>query len=288
MRTTRSLQPTYEWRRVLRRTRVAAQVVSVSILLLGALACSRQAAPRDQAQATARGDALLRQMSDTLRGASALSFSVRETHERVRRNGTKVPFTLDRQVVVRRPDRLHVHTTGSDGRDVTVTYDGRAVTVVGRTHQVYAAVDAPPSLDATLDLVSERYDLRLSVADLLYSSPYESFADRDARGGWTRTADQQGMRCEEVAYVAPRVSYTLAIRADAPHLPCSLRITYLKEPGSPTTSMVFSAWNLAPTTAEGQFTASVPANFERIPIVERVPRQPSTPNPASSHTERRK
>jgi hypothetical protein len=33
------------------------------------------------------------------------------------------------------------------------------------------------------DLVSERFDLRMAVADVLYSSPYASFADKESQGG---------------------------------------------------------------------------------------------------------
>ena len=89
----------------------------------------------------------------------------------MRRNGEKRPYTLKREVVVRRPDRLWSHATGSDDRDVKVIYDGKTVTVIGDRHKIYAAINAPATLDETLDRINDRFDLRVVVADFLYSSP---------------------------------------------------------------------------------------------------------------------
>jgi len=59
----------------------------------------------------------------------------------------------------------------------------RNVTVVGANDKVYTTIKAPATLDEMLDLVSERFDLRMAVADVLYSSPYDSFADQESQGG---------------------------------------------------------------------------------------------------------
>ena len=68
-------------------------------------------------------------MSDTLTKAQAFSVAIAESHEKVGRNGQKTPYTLTREVVVRRPDRLWSHATGSDERNITATYDGKTVTL---------------------------------------------------------------------------------------------------------------------------------------------------------------
>jgi hypothetical protein len=47
--------------------------------------------------------------------------------------------------MVRRPDRLWAHTTGSDARAVKVTYDRKTVTIVGDRHdrqKIYATIKA--------------------------------------------------------------------------------------------------------------------------------------------------
>ena len=116
--------------------------------------------PQTAEEKIRRGDELLRKMSDTLAASQGLSFTVAESHERMMRNGQKQPYSLKREVVVRRPDRLWSHTTGSDNRDIKVTYDGSDITVVGAGQKVYATVKGAPTLDQTLDLIDHRAEER--------------------------------------------------------------------------------------------------------------------------------
>ena len=227
--------------------------------------------PRTPEEARRRGDELVRKMSDTLKAAPAFSVTVSESHERVARNGTKQPYTLEREVVIRRPDRLWFHTSGAD-RDLQASYDGKTVTVVGARQKIYAIVPARPTLDETLDLVSERYDLRIAVADFLYSSPYDSFVDAQAQGGWVRRVDVAGTSCEEMTYTVKQVDFTLSVTSAEPTLPCQAQITYKDDPGKPVSRLVFSKWNLSVQPADTQFVANVPEGYEKIPVVERIPK----------------
>jgi hypothetical protein len=253
-----------------------------ALALVTAAACSGEQDPGTPEEAASRGDQLLRKMSATLGGAQAFSFTSTESHERVRRNGEKEPYTLKRDVIVRRPNRLWFHTTGSDGRDVKVAYDGSTVTVLGDAHKVYAAFPAGPTLDETLDLASDRFDLRIAVADFLYGSPYDSFAGRDATGGWVRKIQVDGRECDEVAYTTPNVDFTLSITSAEPTLPCQVRITYKQEPGQPVTLLVFGNWNLQAEPGDAQFAASVPQGYERIPVIERIPKEELKANAAKA------
>jgi hypothetical protein len=255
-------------------------VAFVALAMLAA--CAGQRDPGTPEEAAKRGDELLRKMSDTLKSAPALSFTVAESNERVRRNGQKEPYTLKREIVVRRPDRLWSHTTGSDNRDVRVTYDGKTVTVVGDTQKIYATITAPATLDETLDLVSERFDIRMVVADFLYSSPYDSFADSNAKGGWVKRTTVDGTSCEEVSYSLKAVDFTLAMTTAEPTLPCQAQITYKEEPGQPVSRLTFSSWNLKAQPQDAQFVASVPQGYELIPVVERIPKTELKADPAKA------
>lgn len=252
--------------------RPATGLCLLAVVTMTVAACSRQGDPSTPEDAARRGDELLRKMSDTLKSAPSLSFSVSESHERMKRNGQKEPYSLKREVTVRRPDRLWVHTTGSDQRDAKVTYDGRTVTIVGDHHKIYAPIKAPATLDDTLDLISHRYDLRLAVGDFLYSSPYDSFAESEAKGGWTKRTTVAGTLCEEVGYSLKAVDFTLSVTSAEPTLPCQAEIRFNEEPGQPVTRLVFSNWNLKPEVSDSQFAAHVPQGYELIPVVERIPK----------------
>ena len=261
-----------------------AHLGALAVALVAVVACAGSREPRTPEEASRRGDELLRRMSDTLKAAPGLAFTVEESHERVKRNGEKTPYSLKRDVIVRRPDRLWSHTTGSgaDQRDVKVTYDGKIVTVVGDAQKIYATIKAPPTLDETLDLVSERYDLRVAVADFLYSSPYDSFAEKEAPGGWVRRITAAGRSCEEVSYSLKAVDLTLSMTSAEPTLPCELHITFKEEPGRPVSKLVFSNWNLKSQSPDSQFVANVPQGYELIPIIERIPKTDLKADPAKA------
>jgi hypothetical protein len=238
--------------------------------------------PRTPEEARARGDELLRAVSDTLGKAQAFSFKTVESIERVRRNGQKETLTVNREVIVRRPDRLWFHATGSDGRNLKLTYDGKTITVVGDTQKIHATVNARPTLDETLDLASDRYDISLPVADFLYSTPYDSFADKESKGGWVRRVDVNGRSCEEMTYAMENVDFTLSVTADSPVLPCQLQIVQKKEPSQPVTRLTFSDWNLNAQPQDAQFVAQVPQGYELIPVIERIPKEELKADPAKA------
>lgn len=257
---------------------------AIAIVCVMSAACGGPRDPATPEESAKRGDDLLRRMSDALKAAPAFSFTVVESHERLKRNGTKEPFSLKREVLVRRPDRLWSHITGtdSDNRNIRITYDGQTLTAIGETQKVYATIKAPATLDETLDLVSERYDLHVAVADFLYSSPYDSFADKEARGGWMRRLTVEGRSCEEVAYSLKAVDVTLSIASADPALPCEARIILKEEPGQPVSRLVFSDWNLKPEALDARFVASVPQGYELIPIIERIPKTELKSDPAKA------
>ena len=55
-----------------------------------------------------------------------------------------------------RPDRFAADVTG-DTLNRAVWYDGRTLSVLDRTHDTWAQVDAPATFDGALDLIAERY-----------------------------------------------------------------------------------------------------------------------------------
>jgi len=243
-----------------------------AMALLACAACAGQPDPATPAEKSARGDELLRKMSDTLKNTRAFSVTIAETHEKVGRNGQKSSYTLTREVVVRRPDRLWLHTTGSDERNITTAYDGKTVTLVGATQKVWATFPGGSNVDETLDIASDRYALRVAAADFFYSAPYDSFADKESTGGWVRRTTVDGRSCEEVSYASKAVDFTLSVSSAEPTLPCQVSITYKEEPGQPVSKLVFNSWNLKAQPQDSQFVANVPEGYEQIPMVERIPK----------------
>jgi hypothetical protein len=248
-------------------TGVALRVVGVVAAAIAVGSCNRD--PRTPEEAAARGRERIRAMGETLGKAQAFSFETSEMNERVRRNGEKANVKIERRVIVRRPDRMWVESTRPEGPHTT-WYDGKTLTVVVPGDKVFARVDVPPTLDATLDMVTTRLDVPLPYADFVYTAPHESFPLDTAKGGWVRRADVDGRACDEFAYQLERADFTVWIGA-SDTLPCRIDITYKARPGAPKSVVTFRNWNLSASIPENQFAAVVPAGFEQIPVVEHIP-----------------
>src|SRR5262245_29580987 len=146
---------------------------------------------------------VMHRMSDRLAAAQSFSFSTVEKHER-RRGGGKTEIQFSRDVFVRRPDRARFRVTEGDGAGLTATYDGAKFTVLWPAEKAYARVPMPPTLDAALDKLGERFRMPLPVGDLLYSSPYDVLMSADTKGQLVGREKVEGMACDHLAFTHER------------------------------------------------------------------------------------
>src|SRR5262245_20562930 len=160
------------------------RITIVVAFLLSALilpAC-KESGPVGTEEKRADGDAILNQMSDKLKSATALTFSTTETNERVRRNDERVTLHFDRQIAIRRPDRAYFKATGD--HDLEFFYDGKLVTLVTHKDKVFGELPAPPTLDETIDMITARYGIPMPIADLLNFDPKKALKSDKTTGGW--------------------------------------------------------------------------------------------------------
>ncbi len=216
----------------------------------------------------AEGKAILTAMSDKLKSAQAVTFSTTETVERVRRNNEKVKHNVNRQLALRRPDRLWFKTTGD--RDLEGFYDGKKVTLVSHKEKVFGQFGAPPTLDETADVITSKYGIPLPVADLLTLDPQGSYVSAETTGGWDRKETIDGVDCNVLAYQHPNVDFSIWIPSSGDPLPKKLDITYKARRGQPKSTILLKDWNLSPQVTDATFAPNVPADYEGIPVIQRA------------------
>jgi hypothetical protein len=236
----------------------------------GPTASDKKSVPTTDAEKQTQGAAMLTQMSDKLRGAEALSFSTVESIERVRRNNEKATINIERQIKVRRPDKMWFKATGD--RDLECNYNGKVVTLISHKDKVFGEFPAAPTLDETEDLISSKYDIALPIADLLTNDPREALTDEKTVGGWVKRETIEGVECNTLAYQHPNVDFTVWIPVSGDPLPKKLQITYKARRGQPTSTIVFKDWNLSPQFSKETFARNgkVPDDYEGIPVIQRA------------------
>src|SRR5262245_29248593 len=122
-----------------------------------AAACGRQ--PSTDPDRLARGREIVERMSRTLGGAQALSVAIDDTRQVTSPGGKPEQLTLTHQIVLRRPDRLYVRTTGD--HDNEAFYDGVGLTLVLHKEKVFGQGRLPETLDRAFDAIHERYGFPL-------------------------------------------------------------------------------------------------------------------------------
>src|SRR5262245_26362770 len=235
--------------------------------LLAAAGCSGGQKTLTPAEARTKGDAMLRQMSQTVGGTQAFSYRTEQTLERVKGNGNeKTTERFVRTTTIQRPN--HVAFT-DDGQDHNAAgwYDGKQLTIVSNKEKVWVRGPMPPTLDEALDFLSAEYAVQLPTADLLYSSPYDALMTSDTTGGWVNAEKIGDRTCEHLSYQQAVVDWQIWLTQDDRRLPCQLRITYKTQPGQPVAQVVFHDLNTAPTLSDATFAPAVPDGYRRIKLM---------------------
>jgi len=235
---------------------------------------------RPEIQIDKKADELMHRMSDLLSKATNISFQTKGTEEKIRPSGEKVAVQVTREVLMHRPDGawMHVVAQAPDrSRDLTLWYDGKTLTLQSDKEKVYAHAKMPPTLDEAFDFVGSTLNVPTPMADLLYSSAYDSFFSDDTVGGYVKLDQVGGVSCHQLAFKNRLINWRIWIADGIQPKPCKLELAYKRDYEAPVYSISFLKWNFAAHIADGQFAHEPPAGYQKIKIVGRVPLDAGAP-----------
>jgi hypothetical protein len=113
---------------------------------------------------------------DFLREAQRFSFSAESGYEVVQDDGSKLEFGSTRRYLVQRPNHVRVETEPREGDRRLTLFDGKTFIQADLGENVYARADLKQSrdIDFLIDLVRERLDSPLPLAELLRNNPRQA------------------------------------------------------------------------------------------------------------------
>lgn len=219
-------------------------------------------------------DVIARAMADTLRGAKQLSFHAETSMERLMSNGSMVELPASLDITVRRPDGLRVDRRSVKGHRL-FQYDGKTVGLLDVDRRMYAIGEAPPTIDAMIGALEERFDLVLPLSDIVADDPYIAFSSDFADDGALLGAyPYKGKTCDVLAYRNESIDWQIWVSREEPRVPMRLAIRYESEPGIPRFTADLSNWNLSDATPEADFTFAAPADAKKIEVSKRNASEP--------------
>jgi hypothetical protein len=214
-----------------------------------------------------RAEQELKKMGEFLAKLSHFALEAEETFDEIPDGQLRRQLTNVRRVAVERPNHLAADVTG-DTLNRASWYDGHTATVLDKEHDVYATIDAPATIDATLDKLQDEYGVVLPLADILYSDPYAVLMAGVTYGRYLGIHLAAGVPCHHLAFSQETIEWQIWIDAGGTPLPRKLVISYVDEPGEPQYSVVIRRWNLEAPVPAGLFTFVAPQGARKVDAVD--------------------
>ena len=209
-----------------------------------------------------RADQVLKAMCERLAGLARFAFEAEETFDEIPDGEPRMQLTNVRRVALERPNRLAADAHG-DTLNRAAWFDGKTATLLDKAHNTYAQIQVPPTIDAALDHIAERYGIVAPLEDLLYSDPYEVLTENVLYGRYQGLHLAAGVLCHHLVFVQDTIEWQIWIDAGDDPLPRKFVITYVREEGEPQYSAILRKWHLDPVFPEDLFTFHAPPGAEQ-------------------------
>ena len=257
------------WTRLVRmaRTGRTGVMLALSIAPAWALAAEQQQ-PADRVATEKhiepQADRLLRQMTDYLSQLQNFQVTSSTVDEVVTKDGRKLQVSSDHSVYVSRPDRLRSEQLGGIAGALAFRDDGKTMILYCGADSTYGTAPAPPTIDATIDTLRQKYKIDAPGADLLYSHPYDVLTEQVTGGQFVGKETVDGVPANHLAFQGDEVDWQIWIQDGPTPVPLRYSITTKNMKGEPEFSVRLSRWQPQASFAEEVFRAEPPAGAKRI------------------------
>ena len=214
---------------------------------------------------------VLDRMTKYLGGLERFSIVADESRDAVMQHGYKLQQQQRSTMWVERPNRLRVDVDG-DIKRRSYVYDGKTLTVHAPRPGVYAQIDAPPTIRATVDTLLAR-GIEMPLIDVLAQAFAGTLVEEVVVGRLIGETHIDGVAVDHLAFRQPTIDWQLWVEKGDRPLPRKLLVTTRYEVGDPQYQAVLT-WDLAPKVPAGAFAFSPPAGSRRIELADAAGESP--------------
>jgi len=232
---------------------------------------------------------VLKASSSRLAAARTMSFTAVVSYESPSRLGPALVYATRSLVTLQRPDKLRVIQTG-DGPASEFYYNGKTMMAFMPAEKLVAVADAPPTVDAMLEVAYQSHGTYFPFTDVLVADPYGDIAKGLELAFYVgQSKVVGGTTTDIVAYAGDGVFVQMWIGVQD-KLPRMARAVFQKDPMQLRHQVEFSSWKLDGAVPTGAFASSRAAAAKRIPFAHPDPGPPmmGTPPPPAGEAPKTK
>jgi len=245
-----------------RHTRRASALALAVALAAASRLSAQQAAASANPNIDPAAMSALAKMGAYLRGLKSFHTESENTRDDVLDDGQKIKRNGSASLLVRGPDKLRAHVKG-DLQDRMYFYDGKTFTLYGQALGYYAQAAAPPTIPQLIDVLENKYDLDIPLADLFLWGTDKADANMITSALDAGPSEVDGTACEHYVFRQTDVDWQVWIQQGANPLPRKIVITSTDDDARPEYVSTIK-WDLAPAYNDEAFTFYPPKDAYKI------------------------
>ena len=208
---------------------------------------------------------MLKAMSDYLGAQKAISFSYDTNLEIVTKDDQKLALASSGKITLNRPDKIRAARQGGFA-DVEAVFDGKTLTLLGKTANQYGQVDVPGTIDHLVDELRDKYNRPVPGADLLMSNIYDQLMPSVVNVKDLGSGVIGGVECDHLAFRTKEVDWQIWIAQGARPYPCRYVITSKLVANGPQYSVQIREWKTGDEVASDDFSFKNPTNAKKMDL----------------------
>ena len=209
---------------------------------------------------------LLKAMSDYMAAQKAISLQYDTILEIVTKDKQKLGLASSGKITLNRPDKIRATRTGGFA-DVEFLFDGKTLTLLGKTENLYGQLEVPGTID---HLIDELRNMGRPVpgADLLLSDVYDKLMANVVDVKDLGSGVIGGVECDHLAFRTTEVDWQIWIVQGSRPYPCRYVITSNKVEQAPQYSITIRDWKTGNEVGSEDFIFKNVTNAKKMDLTD--------------------
>lgn len=208
-------------------------------------------------------EGILKKVCNTLSTKQAFTVDVDITYDNVLDSGEKVQYSAFQQLWLKRPNQIKADYSG-DERHTSFYYDGKTFTLLANKLKLYTNRPAPPTIDAAIGEIEEKYDVTIPLANLFVTDPCKKVIPVIKKSTYVGFDMVNRVPSYHFLFTGKDRDFQIWIDKDTDPVLQKIVITYKDLPGAPQYTAILSNWKFNPQIPAEIFNFRPPAGSGKI------------------------